>query len=208
MSSFANVVLLAALVMGCSTERTPGKPADAPPGPSATTVQNPRPDTSANYLITPVAMGPLRLGMTLGEARIAIPSASFYRTSDGDGVALVTIALGGGAEVVAWAGEDASDAPIEWSNPIERIETFDSTFRTSGGVRVGLLVDGAASILGPLVEIVLTEIESRQFIRFANQSDGMTLRLDYSGIFAPGENRTMRYESTAKIFSIAISTIR
>ncbi len=110
--------------------------------------------------------------------------------------------------MVAWAGEDDRDTAIEWSNSIQRLETFDPSFRTPGGVRVGLRVEDVTSILGPLVEIVVSEIESRQFIRFANQPDGMTLRLDYTGIFAPGENRTMRYKPAAKIFSIAIRSAR
>lgn len=133
--SLANVVLLAGLVMGCSTEATPRQPADAPPGQSATTAQNHQPDTTVDYLITAAAMGPLRLGMTLGEARTTVPSAFFARTSDGDGVALVEITLAEEVSVVAWAGEDDRDAAIEWSNSIQRLETFDPGFRTPGGVR-------------------------------------------------------------------------
>jgi hypothetical protein len=43
------------------------------------------------HLITPSAMGRVRLGMILDEARRALPAASFSRTSDGDGAALVEI---------------------------------------------------------------------------------------------------------------------
>ncbi|MEO7610829.1 MAG: hypothetical protein ABIV27_04900, partial [Gemmatimonadales bacterium] len=196
---YLNVVLLAVILIACARDVTPKPPAEAPSGQVVDTIQGKLPTSAAKVVITPAAMGPIRLGLTLAEARAAVPSASFLRTTDGDGVALVTISAAEGVEVVAWAGEDDSEAPIDWSKPIQRLETFNQALHTAEGVRVGLPVDDVVRLFGPLVEIVTTEIESRQFITFKNQPDGMTLRLDYTGIFAPGETTTMRYQPSAKI---------
>ncbi len=107
--------------------------------------------------------------------------------------------------MVAYAGENDPEAAIEWSSPIEMLEVFSPAFRTRDGIRVGALVDDVVRILGAVTEILVSEVEARQFIRFAHQPDGITFRLDYTGVFPPGESRTQQYQPGAMIYSIAIS---
>ena len=50
--------------------------------------------TTNQFQITKSGIGPIKLGMTLQEARRALPKASFQRTSDGEGIPLVGVQLG------------------------------------------------------------------------------------------------------------------
>jgi hypothetical protein len=163
-------------------------------------------DEADPHLITASAMGHVRLGVTLDEARRALPAASFRRTSDGDGAALVEIAFGTDDSLSVWADEDDPATPIDWSRRIVTIETFSAAFHTREGIHPGSLVTEAATFFGPVREIDKSEIESREFVTFARQPRALTFRLDYTGIFSPGSRRTTHFAPTAKIWSIAISS--
>jgi hypothetical protein len=158
-------------------------------------------------LITVSEIGRLRLGMTLEQARAELSTASFARTSDGDGAALVQGALGKDESLIVWAEEDDPAMSIDWSKKIITIETFSATFHTREGVHPGSLVSDVIKPFGPVREIIESEIEARQYITFARQPRGMTFRLDYTGIFAAGTRRTTRFAPSAKILSIAISSL-
>lgn len=145
--------------------------------------------------------------MTLDEARRALTAASFARTSDGDGAALVEVTFGKDDSLILWADENEPAAPIDWSKKIVTIETFSAAFHTREGIHPGSLVRDAATLFGPVHEIIKSEIEGRQYITFERQPQALTFRLDYTGIFASGTRRTTRFEPDAKIWSIAISSL-
>jgi hypothetical protein len=158
------------------------------------------------FLITADGMGGVRLGATLAHARQSLKGALFERTSDGDGAALVTVTLASGQHIVVSAGEDDPDTAIDWSRTIAYIETFDPAFVTGDGVRVGSLVRDIAARLGPVREIVRSELEAREYVTFERQPRGFTFRLDQSGEFGTSR-RTTRYKPGARIFSIAVSAV-
>jgi hypothetical protein len=162
----------------------------------------------ADHLITGAGMGRVRLKMTLNEARLALPAASFARTSDGDGVALVEISFGKDDSLTVSAEEDDRATPIDWSRTIVTIETFSERFHTAEGVHPGSLVTDVIRLFGPVREIVKSEIESREYITFARQPAALTFRLDYTGVFDSGTRRTTRFAPNAKLHSIAISSSR
>jgi hypothetical protein len=156
-------------------------------------------------LITSSSMRQVRLGMTLAALRQLVPTASIERVSDGDGAALVRVAFGQDDSLMLSADEDDPDAPIDWSRKIITIETFSQTFHTAEGVRPGWLVEDVIKIFGPVREIVVSEVESRQFVTFENQPSWLTFRLDYAGVFSAGVRRTRLFKPGAKIVSILIS---
>jgi hypothetical protein len=164
-------------------------------------------DDTDNHLITASAMGHVRLRTTLDEARRALPAASFARTSDGDGAALVEITFGKDDSLTVWAEEDDAASPIDWSKRIVTIETFSAAFHTREGVHPGSSVTEVIKLFGSIREIVESEIEARQYVTFARQPQSLTFRLDYTGIFSPGIRRTTRFAPNAKIWSIAITSL-
>jgi hypothetical protein len=165
-----------------------------------------QPKVPAARLIVPQSgIGPVRLGITLDEARRALPNARFARTSDGDGAALVEVSIAQDQMVVVGADEDDPKSPIDWTKKIGWIETRSAAFRTSEGVHAGMVVTDVEVLFGPVTEIVRSEIESREFISFARQPAGLVLRLDYTGVFAARQASTRTYQRGAKILSIAVS---
>jgi hypothetical protein len=154
--------------------------------------------------ITENGIGPIKLGMTLLEAKRVFPKATFSRGSDGEGLAKVNVSTKEFRVMVLFAGEHDKDKPINWSKRISSIEAFSSSCSTRLGVRPGSLVAETEKRYGKVLKIVKSEIESRQFAEFRNQPRGMIFRIDYSGIFTAGQTETVRYHPDAKIYSIAI----
>ena len=146
-------------------------------------------------------MAGLTIGMSLDQARRNLKGVLFERTSDGDGAALVTVRFATGPSIVIFAGEDDPDTAIDWSRPIQVIETFDAYFVTADGVRVGSLVADLIPRLGAVREIVKSEIESREYITFERHPARLTLRIDYTGEFG-ASNHTTRYKPTARIIRL------
>jgi hypothetical protein len=174
---------------------------------STATPAGPDAPLTADCLISSDGIGPVRLGQTLDNARQAMPSAKFTRTSDGDGAALVEVTFAADASVTVSAGEDDADAPIDWSKTITEIETFSPRCHTADGIRPRMPVVEVERVLGAVKQIVKSEIESREYVLFERQPASLTLRLDYTGEFAEGSRETRRFSAGAKIYSVIVSTV-
>ena len=159
---------------------------------------------SRRCVISQSGIAPVRPGMTLREAKQAFPSAEFRRTSDGNGAALVSVSLGADEWMTLHAGEDDPDRPIDWAQRLSFIETFHAACKTVDGVHPGMRVADAEKKFGPTSEIIQSEIEAREYIRFRNQPAHLLFRLDYTGIFAEGSRSTTRFVPGAQIYSIAV----
>lgn len=146
--------------------------------------------------------------MTLGEAKDSLPEATLSRTSDGEGVALVEVKHGTEQLMVLYAGEEDPAAPIDMKKRIRNIETFSAGCNTLNEVHPGILVSDAEKILGATKNISKSEIEQREFITFDKQPGWLTLRIDNSGIFEGSAAETKKFNPTAKILSISISSPR
>ena len=167
-----NRLLVAAAATACiacaRTEAPPAKnAADAPPAATSLPV----------CAVTDSAIGKVKLGMTVSDAKTAWPEAAFSRTSDGEGVALIDVSVGSDQMMIAYAGEEDAEAPVDSAKPIKQLETFSDKCVTATGVRPGMLVADAEKILGKTRSIARSEIESREYIEFENQPVWMTVRL-------------------------------
>ncbi len=160
-------------------------------------------------LITQDAVGQVRLGMTVAQARRAMPRYQFRRTSDGEGIALVEIRRRGRTYMTLYAGEEDPSKTIDNTARIEQIEVWNSIYRTPRGVYPRMRLSSAARIYGRVQEIMMSEIESREYATFANQPSHLTFRVQAfgrnAGIYPRGQNKTTRAASNAYIFSIIIS---
>jgi hypothetical protein len=164
----------------------------------------PKPGAAPALVLSAEGVGPVRLGMSLDDARRALPDARLTRDSDGEGVALVAVQRGARTLMVLYAGEEDAEAPLDGAARIESIQTFDPSIATTGGVAVGWRVADAAKVYGPVREVWRSEIEQREYVQFARQPAELTFRIDYTGEFAPGENRSTRYATNARIHSIQV----
>jgi hypothetical protein len=102
-----------------------------------------------------------------------------------------------------YAGEDDVEKPINFRARIEIIEVWDKRFRTAQGVHVGMRVAEAERRLGKIKEIVLTQIESREFITFSKKTPNINYRF-YGGIYAPRTALTKKYERGSRLWSIQV----
>lgn len=203
----AVVVVLSGLVLpGCNSPAQ-GAPANAARGLAPIHHSPPAiPEDPDNHIISASAIGGVRLGMTLDELRRTLPGATFGRTSDGDGAALVQVTLGKGESLVLWADEESPAAPIAWSKRIKTIETFSPSFHTAEGVHAGSLVIDAQKVFGAVTDIVRSEIESREYVRFEAQPAALTFRVDGTGTTSDATLKPSRIDPGARIYSIAISS--
>lgn len=157
-----------------------------------------------NFAITGNSAGGIKLGMTVDQARRTLRSCRFKRASDGEGVALIGVRCFGKEIITMFAGEKNVDAPINGKAKIEFIEVWDKRFKTKDGVHKGMLVRDVEKRLGKVVEIFLTQTESREFVTFKKQRKGISYRF-YGGIYPPGATETTRYERGARLWSIQVS---
>lgn len=164
--------------------------------------------TSANAqanLITANSAGKVKLGMTIGEVRKAVAPMKLSRTSDGEGVAMISVKQGKTEVMTIYAGEEDRDAAIDDTARVEQIWVWGKAYKTVTGVYPGMPVLQAEKILGPVKEIIRTEIESREFAEFADQPNGIHFRLNSGdGDFPAGSSTTTKYTPTARIFSINV----
>ncbi|MDH3530279.1 MAG: hypothetical protein OEQ28_11990 [Acidobacteriota bacterium] len=155
-------------------------------------------------LVTAGSAGPIKIGMTVAEAKTAMPNFEFKRTSDGDGVALVAVSKGDTIQMTLYAGEEDPESAVNLGGVIEQIEVWTDGYQTVDGVGPGTLLSDAAAKYGGIKEIMVSEIEARQYVEFVNGPKDIGFRIDYSGIFADNERTTKRYEKGAKILSVII----
>ncbi len=159
-------------------------------------------------LITATSIGPVKLGMRLHEAKNALPAtAKFARTENAEGLALISVEIGNEDLMILYAGEEHFDSPIDWSRRIENIETFDPECHTAEGVHPYSLVRDIEKVYGKTKRIMVSEIESREYIDFEKQPKHFLIRSDYIGIFPTDNSRiTTKFKPEGAILSIAISS--
>ncbi|NNE91668.1 MAG: hypothetical protein HKN23_08475 [Verrucomicrobiales bacterium] len=186
------------------------------PGPNLVTIGNPpgrggdTPTVDAELQITANSAGPIRIGMTIGEARRAMKNASFERSSDGEGIAMVSVIPDGKTEagLRLYAGEEDPDSEIDLGAKIEFIEVWDQAYQTADGISVSTPLETAANQFGGLRELTISEIEAREYVRFVQQPSGLVFRVnhpdDSAGIYGPDPYITKKFKPGAKLFSIEI----
>lgn len=155
-----------------------------------------------SQLITSSSIGAIRLGMTLDQAKRKLHSAKLERMAGADGLALVVVKKGDDDQFYIHAEEPDPDAPIQWNATISVMETFNPSYRTAEGVHPGSSIYDVAKIYGPIVEASISEIESREYITFANQPEGLTFRLNHTGIYSANSRRTTKFSPGAQILGI------
>jgi hypothetical protein len=157
-----------------------------------------------NFRIDSQGAGGAKTGMTVAQARTAMKGCRFSRGSDGEGVALIDVSCRGTRTMTLYAGEEYEvEKPIDFRARIEMIEVWDRRFKTAEGVHVGMRVADAELRLGKIKEIILTPIESREFIIFSKPTPNIGYRF-YGGIYPPRSSITKEFDPNARLWSIQV----
>lgn len=164
---------------------------------SATGVQ------ASSCVITSNSIAGVKVGIKVRDIKKVLPKAKLKRSSDGEGIALISVVVNGKELMQAYADEEDSESKINLSKKVVNLETFSPLCKTKDKIGVGVLTSVAAKQWGGVKEIMKSEIESREYITFKRQPKELGLRIDYSGIYKPGANTTTQYKKNSKIYSVS-----
>lgn len=166
-------------------------------------------EMASKYMIDSDSVGAIKLGMTVAEAKKVMPEANFTRSSDGEGIALIGVLQNKDVLMTLYAGEEDSEAAIDENAKIEFIEVWSSEYKTAEGVHPNMKLSDAEKKYGKVKEIQMSEIESREYAKFANHPKGFDFRLSaknsMAGMYKEGKMKTSKYSPNTYIFSIQIS---
>lgn len=154
-------------------------------------------------LITPNSIAGVKIGMKASEIKKIFPNAKFERFEDGEGVVGVSV-ISNGKELLNFYTGEEQDTPIDLTRKIGALMTCDVSCRTKDGIGNGVLVKHAARKLGGIVEIITSEIESREYVTFRNQNKTISYRMDGTGIYKGTSSTTKNYPTNAKIIAVEI----
>lgn len=172
--------------------------ADEPPSPG------PRP-AEIDCTITGQSIGPLRLGMSLAQAREAWPAAVFKRDSGLDDIVVLLVEVQGQVLAVSEVGYDLPPGPLPAATQLLDLSTYHPWCRDARDVGPGTLLSTAARSYGGLEEIVRSDVEQREYARFRQEPASMHFRVDYKSIFsAPTQRRTTSYQPDARVLGVEL----
>lgn len=163
----------------------------------------------ASRLVTSSGVGPVKLGMTVAQARRALARSQFKRGSDGEGVALIEVVQGGRVVMTLFADEPDRARPINERARVSFIEVWGKNYATRAGVRPGMLIREVERRYGRLKQITTSEIEQREYAEFARAPAGLGFRVEapgsQAGRYRSGSRTTTRYVPSARLLTITIS---
>ncbi|MEM6915823.1 MAG: hypothetical protein AAF491_04575 [Verrucomicrobiota bacterium] len=164
--------------------------------------------TPQSDLITSSSVGPVQLKMSIGEVRAFFPEAHVERTSDGEGIAYVALVDNGDILFEMATDQYDPEAPIQDTEIVEFIKVRHPRYATAEGIRIGTKLTEAETRLGSVKEILISEIEAREFASFVHQPSGINLQVthpdDTAGVYEPGEFITQQYREGASVAAISV----
>jgi hypothetical protein len=139
-----------------------------------------------------------------------MPKQKFSRTTDGEGLALIEVKNGQALEMVIYAGEDNSERPINEQAKVQAVSVFGKEYRTTEGVHPGMPLTEVEKKYGKLTEIVMSEIEQREYAEFSKKPASLLLKvglpeIGVAGKYAEGKRKTKTYDPLAVVTDIEIS---
>lgn len=160
-------------------------------------------------LIQPNQVGPIQLGMTIAQAKAALPKHKVEASSDGDGAKLYSVQRGETSVMDLYISDDEDTRkPIR----IEAIRVYDPACATTTGIRTGSSIADTAKAFGPFLDIQRSEIEAREFARFAKLPKWLTLQFDgpqgSAGNYPKDQSKTTKTLPGASIQSIWVTPAR
>lgn len=137
--------------------------------PSPTSLARNSPPVSKALTISAKGIGPVQLGMSLGQLKRILGLDAEFRVKSPFMVDFDAIAVSQSGKVQYYilypTGTTLAD-----SNSIEALLTDNPKYRTSEGVGPGTPVKQAEAVYGDAALFYNTSNESREYVKFANQS--------------------------------------
>lgn len=158
----------------------------------------------ATCLIAAKQVGAVRMGMTIAQARNALPGTTFQPTEDADHMAISRVFRGETRLMDLYVD---IDEPRRDRAKIELIRVYDTACATAEGVHPGTLLADVEKQYGKLLRIARTEVESREYAQFEKAPSWIDIECGkgQAGVYAKGKRCASAYAPAAKVRSLWIS---
>ena len=120
-------------------------------------------------VITPHNIAGIQLGKTLAQVKHAYPQAKINSEADAEVGDITLITLPNNIEIFALLDDNTSQ--ITW------LETPSPACHTANGIHPRMTLHDAEKTLGNVRDIEMSEVEMRQFARFAQQPKWLNIRV-------------------------------
>ena len=158
-------------------------------------------------LITQKGAGKVKFGMNLQEVRRAVRPLKAERDTDGDGFPSLYVHDGENLVMSVWSACRDEEFFTDPSVKLDVIQVWSKDYSTKQGVRPGMLLSEAEKKLGKVKEIVISEIESREYAQFKRMPNGLWYLLSYeAGIYENDSRTTKKYTPDTYIRAIGMKS--
>ncbi len=166
----------------------------------------------SDWVITPDGLGPVRVGMTLGDLKAELGPDYQFTAIDAFMVDFGAVEVSIGDEALFYLLYFTAE-PLTDSDPITWIQVESDRFQTPEGIGPGSTIEAAAAVYGMATLNYNTDNEMREYVFFEDQPEGFSFRTDgepgaFAGLYEQGEGdsyyETQRYRPDATIASLMI----
>ncbi|MGA1262811.1 MAG: lysozyme inhibitor LprI family protein [Prochlorothrix sp.] len=204
-------MLLLVTVVSCGS--APGDEAIEGEGSTiAAEVQSESDAAASDWVITPDGLGPVKVGMTLGDLKAELGPDYQFTAIDAFMVDFGAVEVSRGDEALFYllyfVGEPLTD-----SDPITWIQVESDRFTTPEGIGPGSTIEEAEAVYGAATLNYNTDNEMREYVFFKDQPEGFSFRTDgepgaFAGLYELEEGEsyqeTQNYRPDATIASLMI----
>jgi hypothetical protein len=153
-------------------------------------------------LIKPNTVGAIHGGMTIRQARQALPGTAFKPSEDKDQLTIFVITREG--KPVMDLYPDQEDRVTEASK-VELIRVYDPACSTAEGVHPGMPLRDLEKYFGKLSRMALYEGEPTERAEFSKLPSWLDIQSSDAGIYPQGKRCTGRFKDSATIQSLWVA---
>jgi hypothetical protein len=159
---------------------------------------------SDNCVIGSSIVGPVRIGMTVMQARQALRSTTIAPAEDSDRIAILVVTRDGKRIMDLYPD---NDNPAKEQAVIELIRVYDPACSTADGVHAGMLLSEVQQRYGRVTRLVAPESEPREYAEFERLPNWIEVQPGQgdTGIYPKGKRCATQFKPTARVTSLWVS---
>jgi hypothetical protein len=149
--------------------------------------------------------GPIRAGMTIRAARLALPGTVFKQTDEvGGSIAFFAVTRASKRIMDLYPNQEDG---IKETSKVELIRVYDPACATVEGVHPGMPLIAVEGKFGNLKKLIIEQSEMREYAQFDKLPSWLEVQVGSgdAGIYDPGQLCTQRYKAAAAVESLWVS---
>ncbi len=150
-------------------------------------------------------VGPIKAGMTIRAAKLALPGSVWKQQEEiGGQVAFFAVTQGGKHLLDVYPDQETG---VKETSKVELMRVFDPNCATEDGVRVGLPLLAVEGKYGNLKKMILEPHEKREYAQFEKQPNWLEIQAGSGeqGMYATNELCSHGYRPAANVESLWVS---